>query len=102
MIRIKSKEEIHLNKTSFLYLQIGDLQNCVRYRIVSNLAINILLNVSFRDQLIHGIFPSKRGVVPWQLQPITILASPKNGAFNIVTPIFSLKAIGPSSASSIG
>lgn len=65
------------------FLRMGDLRVCPLFRVLDNLAIEVLLRSLFIDRCIRGVFPSDRKIVPWHSPPIAILLAQTQ--FNAIT-----------------
>lgn len=57
------------------HVSLGDLRVIVRFGIMYNLTINMLLGTSFNYRFIGGIFPAKRKFGSWHSHLVAVLSA---------------------------
>lgn len=57
------------------FIILGDLHVCVWFRIVQNHAVDLLIGVSFIDQVIRRIFFTDQKILPWRSRPVAIIST---------------------------
>lgn len=58
-----------------LFIRVRDLCVCSRFGISENLATDVLVETSFVEGCIPGIFPTERIVVPWHSKQVAIIST---------------------------
>lgn len=66
---------------------VGDIEFSVWFGVVLNLPVDLLMDISFKDQFRCGSFLSVRKVKPWRLQPIDTSNSLPKVVLNLGAPI---------------
>lgn len=69
-----AKEPLPLDGLILPPLCLGDLCTRIWFDVALHLTMDILLDTSFIDRFLRGIFPSERKILLWHSQPVAILA----------------------------
>lgn len=69
-----TRRTLQLDALIILHLRLGDQCACVWFGVALHLAVDILLQTTFKDQFIHGISPTESKVEPWSSSPVATVA----------------------------
>lgn len=82
-------ELIHLSRPVLLHLRSGDLPTRISFWKAFDLSASLWDRVTFLDEFICGIFPSKLKVASRHLRPASILVSFHTRNLSKIAPLFS-------------
>lgn len=74
-LQTAAKQPLHNERKILPHVRFGSLRVKVWFRVVHSLDIDMFLGTSYIDQILYGIFPSERQVVPWKSHPAAVLST---------------------------